>query len=81
MGGVSGDELSCLPLQVWKLFAELRERWLASGRLAMPLLHARTVNCVKERKIESIKLRGDHAHPITALSGFWRCFTSAWLKS
>ena len=25
-------------------------------------------------------LRADHARPITVLSAFWRCFSSAWLK-
>ena len=77
----SGDELSCLPADIWTLYAELCRRWLDSGRLPTPLLHARTVNLVKEHKVENNKLRADHARPITVLSGFWRCFASAWLKS
>ena len=78
--GWSGDELSCLPAGVWDLFATLSERWLQSGCLPEPLLHARTVYLVKEHKVKDNCLRADHARPITVLSGFWRCFASAWLE-
>ena len=78
--GWSGDELSCLPAGVWKIFSIISDRWLQSGCLPEPLLHARTVYLVKEHKLKGHCLRADHARPITVLSAFWRCFSSAWLK-
>ena len=77
--GWTGDELSCLPADVW-LFSKVSDRWLQSGRLPEPLLHERNAYLVKEHKLKGSCLRADHARPITVLSAFWRGFSSAWLK-
>ena len=73
--GWNGDELSCLPAGIWDIFARVSDRWLQSGCLPEPLLHARTAYLVKEHKMSNGCLRADHARPTTVCY-----FSSTWLK-
>ena len=73
--GWSGDELSCLSADVWNFFrSKVSDRWLQSGRLPEPLLHARTVYLVEEHKLKGSRLLADHARPLMVLRAFWRGF-------
>eukprot|EP00439_Symbiodinium_sp_Y106_P057404 s1435_g8.t1 len=58
--GWDGDELSCLPAGIWDIFARVSDRWLQSGCLPEPLLHARTAYLVKEHKMSNGKPRSNH---------------------
>ena len=74
-------EIRCLPIKAVEAFRRCTLRWHHTGQVPKQFLESRQVNLIKPHKVVDGRVTCDDLRQISILSGFWRVYASAWVKS
>ena len=79
--GWTGRELGLLPLDTFRMFSLLAQRWLLCGAVPQQMCESRMVCLPKPGKVQGGNVVAvQHTRPITVLSAWWRLWSSAWAR-
>lgn len=81
--GWTGEEIKHIPTSAIHTFFDITRHWEQMGRVPMQLLESRQINIPKTHKVDDSNhtCKVEHLRPLSVLSVWWRCYSSAWARS